>query len=220
MQNRTLILAAIFAVAVLFSQPSSADVQRPNVIIVLADDMGYGDVSACNPQSKIPTPHIDRLAREGMMFTDGHSSSGVCTSMGSARHSICSPTYGSTVACRRRLPARLRLSTAPDRPARILRRSTCSLELPAVRSNTSPSGLPTRRRATPSLLTSRWPRPIRPSCLCPNSRARAVSIPTPISFCRSTVTWDTSSTRSIGTVSPTTRSSSSPRTTVARLPRK
>jgi arylsulfatase A-like enzyme len=63
---------------------------RPNVILVLADDMGYGDVSACNPQSKIPTPRIDRLAREGMMFTDAHSSSAVCTP---TRYSLLTGRY-------------------------------------------------------------------------------------------------------------------------------
>ena len=47
----------------------------PNIIYVLADDMGYGDISALNPQSRIQTPNIDRLAREGMSFTDAHSGS-------------------------------------------------------------------------------------------------------------------------------------------------
>jgi len=52
----------------------------PNILIILADDLGYGDVQCYNPQrGKIPTPHIDRLATEGMRFTDGHSSSGVCS---------------------------------------------------------------------------------------------------------------------------------------------
>ncbi len=51
----------------------------PNIIYILADDMGYGDVSAYNPSGKIKTPHIDRLAKEGMMFTDAHSPSAVCT---------------------------------------------------------------------------------------------------------------------------------------------
>ncbi|MCO6459726.1 MAG: arylsulfatase [Pirellulaceae bacterium] len=64
--------------------------ERPNVIIVLADDMGYGDVAANNPQSKIPTPHIDRLAREGMRFTDAHTSSGVCTP---TRYSLLTGRY-------------------------------------------------------------------------------------------------------------------------------
>jgi len=51
----------------------------PNVVILYADDMGYGDLGANNPRSKIPTPHLDRLAAEGMRFTDAHSSSGICS---------------------------------------------------------------------------------------------------------------------------------------------
>ncbi len=53
---------------------------RPNIVVIFADDLGYGDVSCYNPQrGKIPTPNIDRLASQGMMFTDAHSSSGVCS---------------------------------------------------------------------------------------------------------------------------------------------
>jgi arylsulfatase A len=51
----------------------------PNIVYILVDDMGYGDVSALNPDSKIKTPNIDRLAAEGMSFTDAHSGSAVCT---------------------------------------------------------------------------------------------------------------------------------------------
>jgi arylsulfatase A-like enzyme len=52
----------------------------PNFVIILADDLGYGDMQANNPErSKIPTPNMDRLAAEGMRFTDGHSSSGCCS---------------------------------------------------------------------------------------------------------------------------------------------
>ena len=51
----------------------------PNVVILYADDMGFGDLGANNPASKIPTPHLDRLAAEGVRFTDGHSSSGICS---------------------------------------------------------------------------------------------------------------------------------------------
>jgi arylsulfatase A len=51
----------------------------PNIVILYADDMGYGDLAIQNPDSKIRTPHLDRLAREGMRFTDAHSSSGICT---------------------------------------------------------------------------------------------------------------------------------------------
>jgi arylsulfatase A-like enzyme len=59
---------------------ASTNAARPNILIILADDLGYGDVQCYNPsRGKIPTPHIDRLAAQGMRFTDGHSSSGVCS---------------------------------------------------------------------------------------------------------------------------------------------
>ncbi len=53
--------------------------QNPNVIILYADDLGYGDLQCYNPSSKIPTPNLDRLAAQGMRFTDAHSSSGICS---------------------------------------------------------------------------------------------------------------------------------------------
>ena len=52
---------------------------HPNIVILYADDMGVGDVSYGDPKAKIQTPNIDRLAAGGMTFTDGHSSSGICT---------------------------------------------------------------------------------------------------------------------------------------------
>lgn len=51
----------------------------PNILVLYADDLGFGDLGCYNPASKIPTPHLDQLARQGMRFTDGHSSSGICT---------------------------------------------------------------------------------------------------------------------------------------------
>lgn len=54
-------------------------VERPNIVLILADDLGYGDVSCYNPESKVQTQNIDRLAMEGMRFTDAHSPSTVCT---------------------------------------------------------------------------------------------------------------------------------------------
>lgn len=51
----------------------------PNILLILADDLGYGDVGCYNDQSKVPTPNLDRLAREGMRFTDAHSPATVCT---------------------------------------------------------------------------------------------------------------------------------------------
>ncbi|MEI6536894.1 MAG: sulfatase-like hydrolase/transferase, partial [Verrucomicrobiaceae bacterium] len=59
-----------------FAAPSA----RPNIVYVLCDDLGYGDVHALNPQrGKIETPNMDRLASQGMAFTEAHSSSSVCT---------------------------------------------------------------------------------------------------------------------------------------------
>ena len=52
---------------------------QPNIVLILADDMGYGDCTAFNPFSKIKTPHIDALAKEGLRFTDAHSAAGTCT---------------------------------------------------------------------------------------------------------------------------------------------
>ncbi len=58
---------------------SLAGANPPNIVLIMADDMGYGDVEVLNPRSKIPTPHLNRLAEEGMTFTDAHSPSAVCT---------------------------------------------------------------------------------------------------------------------------------------------
>ena len=74
--NHTLhsILVALLAM----TAPALAQ-QKPNIVILYADDMGYGDFKANNPDSKIPTPNLDKLASTGMNFTDGHSSSGICS---------------------------------------------------------------------------------------------------------------------------------------------
>ncbi|KKK84738.1 hypothetical protein LCGC14_2780310, partial [marine sediment metagenome] len=52
---------------------------KPNIVYILADDLGYGDISSLNPDSKIKTPNVDRMAASGMRFTDAHSGSAVCT---------------------------------------------------------------------------------------------------------------------------------------------
>ena len=58
----------------------SQSLSRPNIVYVICDDLGYGDVQCLNPENgKIPTPHVDRLASEGMILTDAHSGSSVCT---------------------------------------------------------------------------------------------------------------------------------------------
>ena len=53
--------------------------EKPNIVVIYADDMGYGDCTVNNLESKIPTPNIDRLAKEGLRFTDAHSPSATCT---------------------------------------------------------------------------------------------------------------------------------------------
>ena len=58
---------------------SSGTPDRPNILFILADDLGYGDVGCFNEQSRVRTPHLDRLAREGLRLTDAHSPSTVCT---------------------------------------------------------------------------------------------------------------------------------------------
>jgi arylsulfatase A-like enzyme len=51
----------------------------PNVVVIIADDLGFGDISCYNKESKINTPNIDQLAERGMIFTDAHAASSVCT---------------------------------------------------------------------------------------------------------------------------------------------
>ena len=72
-------MKTLFAILALLCGDSLA-AQKPNVILILADDLGYGDVHCYNPErGKIPTPHMDALAKSGMRFTDAHTSSGVCS---------------------------------------------------------------------------------------------------------------------------------------------
>lgn len=63
---------------------------RPHIVYILCDDLGYGDLACNNPESKIPTPNLDRLASEGMRFTDAHATSAVCTP---SRYSILTGRY-------------------------------------------------------------------------------------------------------------------------------
>ncbi len=72
------------------TQNVEAQSDRPNVIIIYADDLGYGDLTCYNPDSKIATPNIDKLALEGKMFTDAHSSASFCTP---SRYSILTGKY-------------------------------------------------------------------------------------------------------------------------------
>ena len=74
-------LLILFTLLLIFggcaTQPT--EIGSPNIIFILADDLGYGDIKAFNPESLIPTPNIDQLASEGMRFADAHTTSSVCT---------------------------------------------------------------------------------------------------------------------------------------------
>jgi len=79
MIRREFILGALAALAATpaFTAPTQPGARRPNIIFILADDMGYGD-AAIYGQRRIATPNIDRLAREGMLFTQGYAGAPVC----------------------------------------------------------------------------------------------------------------------------------------------
>ena len=79
----------LFAIAA-FAALSLLAADKPNVLIILCDDLGYGDPRCYNADSKIPTPHIDRLAAEGVRFTDAHTPSSVCTP---TRYSLLTGRY-------------------------------------------------------------------------------------------------------------------------------
>jgi len=89
-------------------------VDRPNIVFVLADDLGYGDVKALNTEGKIATPNMDRLAAEGMVFTEAHGSASVCSP---SRYSILTGRYN----WRSRLQSRVLNGTSPHLidPARL-----------------------------------------------------------------------------------------------------
>lgn len=73
-------MRTLFAICLAIASSTAAAADGPpNVLILYADDMGYGDLAIQNADSRIPTPCLDQLTREGMRFTDGHSSSGICT---------------------------------------------------------------------------------------------------------------------------------------------
>lgn len=78
-------LFSIFSAICLLTNPSGradakdASRQLPNIVVLLADDMGYGDPHCFNAESKVPTPFMDRMAREGRRFTDAHSPASVCS---------------------------------------------------------------------------------------------------------------------------------------------
>jgi arylsulfatase A-like enzyme len=77
MRARERLSASLLLAAALHA--AGATPSKPNILFILADDLGYGDVGCYNDRAKVPTPNLDRLAREGMRFTDAHSPATVCT---------------------------------------------------------------------------------------------------------------------------------------------
>ncbi len=80
----TVFLAAILGVLApirfgFAASPAGSGSTRPNIVVILADDLGWGDLGCYNPDSRIPTPHLDQLASEGLRFLDAHSPSAVCS---------------------------------------------------------------------------------------------------------------------------------------------
>lgn len=73
-----------------YASKAQGQVLKPNIIFILADDLGYGDVQSLNPNSKIPTPHLNTLAEEGLSFTNAHATSSVCTP---SRYSFLTGAY-------------------------------------------------------------------------------------------------------------------------------
>ncbi|NIU54965.1 MAG: sulfatase-like hydrolase/transferase [Phycisphaerae bacterium] len=67
-----------------------AQTEKPNILFIYLDDLGYGDVTCYNPDSKIHTPNIDRLAKEGMAFTDAHTPAPIC---GPSRYGLMTGRY-------------------------------------------------------------------------------------------------------------------------------
>ena len=84
-------IASLLLVLQFVPAPSEAETpSNPNILFIYLDDLGYGDVNCLNPDSKIPTPNIDRIAREGMHFTDAHCVGSVC---GPSRYALLTGRY-------------------------------------------------------------------------------------------------------------------------------
>jgi len=103
---KSLIFTGVAAAGVMTAS-SSIGADKPNIVFILADDMGIGDVSGLNPDSKITTPNIDAMIKDGMTFTDAHTSSSVCTP---SRYGIITGRY----CWRTKLKARILNSYSPS----------------------------------------------------------------------------------------------------------
>jgi len=72
-------LVTFAAILAILASPSPAVAEKPNIVVILADDLGYGDLGCYQTESKVPTPNLDRLAREGMRFTQAYCPVSVCS---------------------------------------------------------------------------------------------------------------------------------------------
>src|SRR5215204_998653 len=86
--------------------------RKPNIVVIIADDLGYGDVG-CYGATKVKTPAIDRLAAQGLRFTDAHASSATCTP---SRYSLLTGEYAWRKKGTGILPGDAALIIDPKRP--------------------------------------------------------------------------------------------------------
>jgi len=78
--KKQIMKTTLYAIIGLLTLQTSLAGSRPNIVFIMCDDLGYGEVQCLNPENgKIKTPHIDKIASQGMTFTDAHSGSSVCT---------------------------------------------------------------------------------------------------------------------------------------------
>lgn len=89
MKSSSAFFFAPFAALALGVSAAAHAASKPNIIILYADDLGYGDVG-CNGATAVHTPNIDRLAKEGLRFTDGHAAAATCTP---SRYAILTGEY-------------------------------------------------------------------------------------------------------------------------------
>jgi len=91
MKKITVLLLGLLALSACQSKSAkTAESAKPNVVYILSDDLGYGDVKCYNEEGKVPTPNLDAMAANGVRFTDAHTTSAVCTP---TRYSILTGRY-------------------------------------------------------------------------------------------------------------------------------
>ncbi len=79
MKQQLFLFAIAIVAGLMHSCKNAKELERPNIVVILADDFGVGDIQAHYPDNKIRTPHPDKFVAQGMSFTDAHSGSAVCS---------------------------------------------------------------------------------------------------------------------------------------------